>query len=187
MSKQDRRRRPRPRPTPKWLINGSEMDQVAQRRCLMLLSVLSGEKPVTEAIAEADISRQLYYQLETRALEAMLRALTPSSEDSSGSSGASRLAELEAKVTKLEREKRRAERLLFLTRKTVQVGGLKAKPGRPRVRRLKPLSTSSGGEGSTPPPRRTGRRRARALRPSRGLARQGRPLGPKADRRRRAP
>lgn len=149
MSKEDRRRRPRPRPTPKWLVNGSEVDQVAQRRCLMLLSVLSGEKAVTEAITEAEISRQLYYQLETRALEAMLRALTPGSEDQSASSGASRVAELEAKVTKLEREKRRAERLLFLTRKTVQVGTMKVKPGRPRVRRPRlPLSMSSGNAGS---------------------------------------
>lgn len=156
MSKEDRRHRQRPRPTPKWLVSGSELDQVAQRRCLMLLSVLSGEKPVSEAISEADISRQLYYQLETRALEAMLRALTPGAEDSSANSGASRLAELEAKVAKLEREKRRAERLLFLTRKTVQVGGLKAKPGRPRVRRPRPLpSMQSGSVGSAALPRKT--------------------------------
>ena len=34
-----------------------------------MLSVLSGEKPVTDAITEAGISRQLYYQLEEKALQ----------------------------------------------------------------------------------------------------------------------
>lgn len=150
------KRRHRPRPTPKWLLDENNLDQVAQRRCLMLLSVLSGEKAVTDAIQDAQISRQLYYQLEARALQAMLRALTPGTDEETGaSSGTSRLAELEAKVTKLEREKRRAERLLFLTRKTVGGGTLKVKPGRPRLRRPRPLpSTPSGSAGSASHPRR---------------------------------
>ena len=150
-----RRRKHRPRPTPKWLLEEHELDQVARRRCLMLLSVLSGEKAVTDAIAEAEISRQMYYQLEEKALQAMIRALTPGTDDAAGkaTSGASRMVELEQRVTKLEREKRRAERLLLLTRKTMQPGGLKVKPGRPRVRWPKPRpSTSSGSGASSSPP-----------------------------------
>ena len=58
-------------------MKSEEIDRIAQQRCLMVLSVLSGEKPVTDAIAEAGISRGTYYQLETRALSAMLRALGP--------------------------------------------------------------------------------------------------------------
>jgi hypothetical protein len=119
------------------------------------LSVLSGEKPVTDAIAEAEISRQMYYQLEERALKAMLRALTPfgEQEQSVAEAWAARIAELEAKVAKLQREKRRAERLLFLTRKTMPRGPLK-KLGRPR----KPFSslplTPNGKDGSTTPKRK---------------------------------
>jgi hypothetical protein len=153
-----RRRRHRPRPVPKWLLEQQEIDLVAQRRCLMLLSVLSGEKPVTDAIAEAEISRQMYYQLEQRALEAMIRALTPGGDSPSGMPGstASRVGELEAKVTQLEREKRRAERLLLLTRKTLQAGTLKASPGRPRLRRpRRPASTPSGSAGSKALPAKT--------------------------------
>jgi hypothetical protein len=145
-------RRHRARPVPKWLLEQQEIDQVAQRRCLMLLSVLSGEKAVTDAIAEAQISRPLYYQLEQKALEAMIRALTPGGDSPSVTPGStvSRVAELEAKVTQLEREKRRAERLLLLTRKTLQSGTLKQKPGRPRLRRPKrPASTSSGSDESS--------------------------------------
>lgn len=47
---------------------------MAHGRCLMLLSVLSGQKTVTRAIEEAKISRALYYQLELRALKGMMRA-----------------------------------------------------------------------------------------------------------------
>src|SRR5262249_1356385 len=70
-----RRRTSRPRPTPSWLVKQSDIDEVARRRCLMILSVLSGERPVTEVVEEAKISRQTYYQLESRAVRAMLSAL----------------------------------------------------------------------------------------------------------------
>lgn len=142
------RRRHRPRPTPKWLLGADAPNPIAQRRCLMVLSVLSGEKPVTDAVEEAQISRQLYYQLESRALQAMLRALSPGSDEPRGEQATSRLAELEAKVTKLEREKRRAERLLFLTRKTIGVGTMKTSAGRPR-RNPRALSSTTSGNGAS--------------------------------------
>ena len=50
-----RRRQKRARPTPRWLKTASEEDAIAKRRCLMVLSVLSGALPVTEAIAQADV------------------------------------------------------------------------------------------------------------------------------------
>ena len=127
-----RRRRNRARPTPKWLLT---RDEVGKARCLMVLSVLSGEKPVTRAIREAGISRGTYYQLETRALEAMLRALGP--KTLAQRSSKTRILELESKLKRLEQSKRRTERLLHLTRKLV-----KAAPALPRVRR-----TSSTGPG----------------------------------------
>ena len=92
MKKKQRRKteeqpkRPKPtrrRPTPRWLREQQDLDEMGRRRCLMILSVLSGEKAVSDAIAEAQISRQMYYQLEEKALAAMLRAVSPgaTSED----------------------------------------------------------------------------------------------------------
>jgi hypothetical protein len=130
----------RARPTPRWLSKSSELDVVAQRRCLMILSVLSGEKPVTQVVTELSISRPLYYQLETRALAAMLVALTPGSDGASTAAEASpaaQLATLEAKVTRLERDKRRLERLLYLARKLVPSGPVVMGPGRPRKRTVR--------------------------------------------------
>jgi hypothetical protein len=122
----DARRKHRPRPTPRWLQKSRELDAVARSRCLMVLSVLSGEKPVTEAIQEAKISRPTYYQLETRALNAMLAALNPlASSAPSGSpdlsAAAARIEELQARVERLEQEKRRSQRLLLLTRKSMRL------------------------------------------------------------------
>jgi len=154
------RRALRPRPTPRWLTGREDLDQIAQRRCLLVLSVLSGEKPVTAAIAELGISRPLYYQLETKAIVAMLTALAPGSNGATSpeeATSAHRVATLEAKVAELEQDKRRLERLLFLTRKVLPPGpvAIPGKRGRPRRdsaaagRVPSPSSTRST---SSPPP-----------------------------------
>jgi len=127
------KRRNRPRPTPKWLkaeaADGPE--GVAQRRCLLVLAVLSGEQPVTAAIEATGVSRQLYYQLEERALKAMVRALLPSAEgrEEVETSLAGQVQSLQGRIHQLETEKRRAERLLFLTRKLVRPGPVKVGKG----------------------------------------------------------
>ena len=117
------RRQPRSRPTPKWLKQ-SNLEATARSRLLLVLSVLSGEKPVTEAIAEAKISRGLYYQLETRALWAMLLALNPAAASGSStaqlSAATTRIAQLQAQVERLQQENRRKDRLLLLTRKSLR-------------------------------------------------------------------
>lgn len=105
---------------------------MGRRRCLMILSVLSGEKSVSDAIVEAQVSRQLYYQLEERALAAMLRALSAgaTADDAPAAGAIKRAQELEAKLAKLEADKRRSEHLLLLTRKLVGRGPLKMSAGR---------------------------------------------------------
>ena len=114
-------RRHRSRTTPKWLLKSEEIDRTAQQRCLMVLSVLSGETPVTDAIKEAGISRGTYYQLETRALLAMLRALGPlGSAEGLETSPRRQIAALEAKVKELERAGRRSQRLLLMTRRVIE-------------------------------------------------------------------
>jgi hypothetical protein len=121
----ERRRKGRPRPTPKWLRGANDVDQVARSRCLLLLSVLSGEVPVSQAIATAKISRATYYHWETRALRAVLTALNPltaSAPDGSAdlSAATARIAQLESAVKRLEQDKRRSQRLLLLTRKAMR-------------------------------------------------------------------
>jgi hypothetical protein len=110
---------------------------------LLILRVLSGELPVTAAITAAKMSRGRYYQLETRALEGMLAALQPVARGRTAAAPAAghRQAQLEAKLTALEAARRRAERLLGVTRK---------------LTRLRPRSTSPGGPASRSSRRTTG-------------------------------
>src|SRR5512139_2230772 len=108
----DRRRAPRRRGVPRWLTGRTDLDQVAQRRTLLILSVLSGHTSVTTAIAEHGISRPLYYQLETKALIGMMRALIPGANAASNPDDATpmqQLVELEEKVARLEQENRRLD------------------------------------------------------------------------------
>ena len=130
-----RPRKLRARGTPEWLSTGAELDAMARRRCLMVLSVLSGEKSVTESIEEQEISRGLYYQLEDRALRGMLEALMPGSESGTATGPGQRVAGLEAHVKRLEQGKRRLERLLLWTRRVVKKGPVKQRLGRPRGKR----------------------------------------------------
>jgi hypothetical protein len=154
-----RKRGNRPRRLPSQLT-AKELDEIAKRRCLMLLSVLSGRVPVTDAIAHGKISRGTYYQLEEKALNAMIAALSPTASDGGPALVRSKEIEaLEQKVRKLEMEKRRLEHLLMLATKVVQPGPLTTGKGRPSKRR----STKSGPNASleskaeTKPKRKSGR------------------------------
>ena len=135
-------RKMRPRPTPRW-IESEEIEEIARRRCLMILSVLSGEKPVTEAIKEAEITRPLYYLLERRALDAMVLALIPGSGPGRKPEISSQIRALEEKIQTLEKEKRRMERLLFMTRKLMKPGPMKTRTGLMKSGRPKKKTTTS--------------------------------------------
>lgn len=145
------KRRPRPKPS---LLDRQDLDEMARRRCLMILSVLSGERPVTEVIEEAQISRGHYYNLEERALRAMLLALMPGGESETAETPAKRIAQLEQKVAELERQKRRGERLLLLTRKVVKSGPVTTSSGRRSSTRAgrKPSKSSATKKPSAMPP-----------------------------------
>lgn len=128
-------RKHRSRPVPRWLLRSQDLDAFARSRCLLVLSVLSGEQPVTDAIRQAKLSRPAYYKLETRALQAMLTALNPLvarpvRATTAATEVARRIEGLEARVTTLLQEKRRAERLLMLTRKSLRMPALKGRRGR---------------------------------------------------------
>lgn len=130
----DSARKRRSRPTPRWLESKPDLDAVARNRVLLVLAVLSGEKPVSTAIEESGISRGFYYQLETKALNAMLLALAPGSDGDASPDAAGlhhRIKELTEKVARAEQAQRRAERLLFVQRKLTSTGPVKTQRGRP--------------------------------------------------------
>jgi hypothetical protein len=123
---------------------------VARRRCLMVLSVLSGEKPVSEAVKEASISRPAYYQMETRALNAMLAVLDPRSAKRKGPRPQASTADVEKllkRIRDLEQDQRRKERLLLLTRKAVRPQLGLMTPRRARLRKRMRLRLTSSGSG----------------------------------------
>lgn len=124
-------RKHRARPMPQWLLKKKELDEIAQRRTLMVLNVLSGQVPVTDAIAQAQISRGHYYQLEERALKAVLDAMEPGASPGRPPETTTRLLQLEEKVKQLEVDKRRLERLLTMTRKVLRPRPMKTALGRP--------------------------------------------------------
>jgi hypothetical protein len=109
-------------------LSSTEIDRMAKERCLLVLSVLSGERPVTDAIVEAGISRGTYYKLETQALNAMLRALGPlATAEGQETSPLRQIAMLETKVRDLERARRRSQRLLLMTRRVMRRGEKKTR------------------------------------------------------------
>src|SRR5205814_5499675 len=127
--KPEARRKHRARPTPRWLLQRQELDEVAKRRCLMVLEVLSGAKPVTDVIGDGQMSRATYYKLEERALGGMLRALSPTAgpDGADGQALAEALArveELEGKLAKAEQDRRRSDKPYGMARQRVQVGPL---------------------------------------------------------------
>lgn len=120
------RRRHRSRPVPRWLVKATDLDAYARKRVMLVLSVLSGETPVTDAVEAAGITRAAYYKLETQAIRAMLVALNPLGSSRGRRKGAlaeasTRLKAMEAKVQGLTQEKRRLERLLRMTRKSLHL------------------------------------------------------------------
>ncbi len=127
-----RRRRRRSRPTPRWIREGRGMDEMAQRRAVMILGVLSGQVTVTDAIESTGISRGTYYKLEEKALKAMVSALLPGADeeaDAQALSAAKRIEELQAKIAQMEKDKRRTERLESLVHKIVKTGPLTTNKG----------------------------------------------------------
>ena len=122
---------------PLWLMQPNEQQAIARSRCLMILSVLAGQKSVKEAIEEQKVSRVFYYQLEDRALEGMLKALSPrverlTSEHVELMEARSKIRTLSRQVKGLTQRRRSAERLLRLLLKSNQARVTTRRRGRPR-------------------------------------------------------
>lgn len=120
---------------PKWLLNPGDAEVIAHGRCLMILAVLSGQKTVKEAIEEQKICRTLYYQLESKALRGMVRALNPTTSEWTSDRrelkhAQARIRTLSAQVKLLMQRRRSLERLLRLVLKSSQVQLNTARRGR---------------------------------------------------------
>lgn len=136
---------------PLWLMQPTEQQAIAQRRTLMILSVLSGQKSVQEVIEQERVSRAFYYQIEDRGLQGMLQALSPriegvTSEHRELRQAREQVRTLGERVKSLTQRKRSAERLLRLLIKSNQARVTTERRGRPR----KALSTPTMPGGDLP-------------------------------------
>jgi hypothetical protein len=134
---------------PLWLMQPSEQQAIAQRRCVMILSVLAGQKSVQEVIEEEQVSRAFYYQLEDRGLQGMLQALSPRvegvrSEHRELLQAREQVRHLTERVKSLTQRKRSAERLLRLLIKSNHARVRTERRGRPR--KALPIVTMPGGD-----------------------------------------
>jgi hypothetical protein len=139
MQAEDRKRAAHPSRSrvylPKWLLNPTDAQAIAHGRCLMILAVLSGQKTVKDAIEEQQICRTLYYQLESKALKGMVRALNPATSEAASDRrelkhAQARIRALTAQTKLLTQRKRSLERLLRLVLKSSQVNVNTARRGR---------------------------------------------------------
>ena len=138
---------------PSLLSRGKDED-IAKRRCVMILNVLSGRLPVTQAIEAAGISRATYYQHETKALQGMLAALTPGTTETSPTPDATKeLLALRKRVAQLEERNRRLEKLVSLTSKILGKGSVTTGAGRKRKKTSKTSRASSSSSPSSSPRR----------------------------------
>jgi len=136
---------------PLWLMQPTEQQAIAQRRTLMILSVLAGQKSVQEVIEEEQVSRTFYYQLEDRGLAGMMKALSPRVEGVTNEHRELMQAREQARllgerVKSLTQRKRSAERLLRLLMKSNHARVSTERRGRPR----KALSTVMMAGGDLP-------------------------------------
>ncbi len=95
-------------------LEGIEGDEVSKKRVWTLMQVLSGQMGVTEAAKAAQITINRYYQLEQKALSAMLQALSPTA---GRRKSVQSIQKLEKKSEELERENARQRQLLRMARR----------------------------------------------------------------------
>lgn len=118
----------------------------AKRKAAVILEVLAGARSTGEAAEALKVSPNRYYQLESRALQAMVTACEPRPKGP-GLSPEKELAKVRRKVDRLGEELARYQALARVTQRAVGVrppapskkikGGKKRKRRKPTVRALK--------------------------------------------------
>ena len=95
-------------------LEGLESDEASKKRVWALLQVLGGQLGVSAAAKAAGISLARYYQLEKKALSAMLLALSPTAGHGQPMG---RLEKLQKRSVVLEQENARQHQLLRMARR----------------------------------------------------------------------
>jgi transposase-like protein len=130
-------------------------DAPAKAKVAMVLEVLSGEKPISQACQETGLKPLQYYKLEEKMIRAMLSAaLLPNGAGRHRASGAATAAIAE-ETESLRQEHRRMKSLVRVSRKLLGLGAGKNRKYGPRKAKTSELA-------QTPPaapeaPRRPGR------------------------------
>ena len=95
-------------------LEGLESDEASKKRVWALLQVLSGQMGVSEAAKAVQISSPRYYQLEKKALSAMLMAMSPTQ---GRGQPMERLQKLQERSVALEQENARQKQLLRMAKR----------------------------------------------------------------------
>lgn len=130
-------------------------DAAAKAKVALVLEVLSGEKPISQACRETGVNMLAYYKLEERMLRAMLAVAQMPPGRRSTRNPAAEASFLAAETEDLRQEHRRIRSLLRVSRKLLAFGQARARkggPGRPKGSGKKALA-----QGMVEPPRRPGR------------------------------
>lgn len=152
------------RPTRPKARPGTLASDEARRAAVAVLSVMAGELRPSEASARLSLSVNRYYQLEARALEAMVEALEPRARGRRGGRDFE-LEKLRRAKARAEHEATRFQALLRISQRALALsapapGPSKDKPllhggrktRRARVRARTVISTLSETGASMPPP-----------------------------------
>src|ERR1700674_4418188 len=109
-------RAPRPH-TPGGAGWGKEAGREAQRLAAAILEVLAGVRTPSQAAEVLGVSLPRYYQVETRAMQALVAACAPRPRGPGGSAD-KELTRLRRQQERLERELSRQQTLVRLTQRT---------------------------------------------------------------------
>jgi hypothetical protein len=111
----------------------------ARKIAALIFEVLAGEIHPAEAAAALEIGMQRYYQLEKKALLAVVKACEPATRKGRRKSEAKVIAELKISISRLERDLKRAQALARMTQKAEGIATIiaqakksKSKTGRKR-------------------------------------------------------
>lgn len=141
---------------------GTLASDAARRAAVAVLQVMAGELRPSEASARLSLSVNRYYQLEARALEAMVEALEPRPRGRRGGRDGELVrlrkakARAEHEASRFQALLRISQRALALSAPTPGAGGAKAgslarKARRPRVRARRVIASLSESEGTMAP------------------------------------
>ena len=119
----------RRRHTPGGAALGKEAGREAQRLAAAILEVLAGVRTPTQAAQALGVTQPRYYQVETRALQALVAACEPRPRGR-GRSADKELTVLRRQYERLQRELGRQQTLVRLTQRTLGLAPPPA-PGKP--------------------------------------------------------